>query len=378
MFGRLFKTQLKVTLHDRTMVFWTILFPLILGTMFYFAFSNLSSIGKIEPISVAVVNNDSYQANQSLNQSLKSLSNGESKILEIQKVKTSGEGVDLLNEQKVTGLIESIDETAKVTVKGTDSLNETIVKTAVEQSIQINSSITDALTKNPQTFTKLNQIGTTNYLKNSTESSGDMSVIYFYTLIGMACIYASFFGIYAVNRIEANQSKLAMRLAVSPVSKAKALLAGLSSGYLVALLGQILLYFYLTAALGVDFGDNSLAVFAVMVVGSLAGVMLGAFVGIASSKSENTKINILLAISMAGSLLAGMMGTSTIKYMIDQHLPILGLVNPVNLISDALFATYYFGVGDRYWLNLTCLGIFIVATAIATWFISRRKSYASL
>lgn len=39
MFWRLFITQLRTTLADKATVFWTIMFPVILGTLFNFAFS---------------------------------------------------------------------------------------------------------------------------------------------------------------------------------------------------------------------------------------------------------------------------------------------------------------------------------------------------
>ena len=90
------------------------------------------------------------------------------------------------------------------------------------------------------------------------------------------------------------------------------------------------------------------------------------------------KVVMLLIVIMVCSLLAGMMGTTSLKHMIDQQTPILAAINPVNLISDALYSTYYFGVGERYWLDLALLGVFSIVVAVGAWLASRRKSYASL
>lgn len=375
---RLFKTSLRTTIADRNMVFWTIMFPLILGTLFNFAFSNLNDFDVPEAVPVAVIKNEAYRSDVALSQTVDMLSTGRDKLFDIKKVSSKNQALEMLDEQRISGIIESNGQKPIVTVKGVNNFNETIVKTAVEQSLQTGSAVMAAVQKDPSVMAKLGNAGRTNYLKEYKNDNADRSAIYFYTLIGMACLYASFFGIYAVNRIEANQSKLAMRLAASPVSKARALLAALLSGYVVALFGQGLLYLYLTQILDVSFGSSTGSVALTMLVGSLAGLMLGAFVGAASSLPEGRKVDVLIIITMVCSMLAGMMGTTNIKHAIDLHAPVLASINPVNLISDALYSTYYFGVGERYWTDMLLLGIFSIIVMFGTWLVSRRKSYASL
>lgn len=378
MFWRLFITQLRTTLADKATVFWTIMFPVILGTLFNFAFSGLNGAYQLKPVPVAVVDNTQYASNESLKRTVEGLSNGDDALFDAKKFTSRDEALSQLDEMKVSGVIESDNGKATMHVKGVSDFNETIIKTAVEQSLQTQKAVIDAAKYNPAVMQKISEIGTTEYLKDTTGGSIDRSAIYFYTLIGMACMYASFLGIIAINRIEANQSKLAMRLSVSPVSKAKALMAVLSSAYVVTLTSQTILYVYLTKVLGINFGAERWAVFLVMVVGSLVGLMLGALVGVSSRHSEEVKINISLSVTMLFSMLAGMMGSTAIKYAIDQNIPLLGKINPVNLISDSLYATYYFGVDARYWNNLTILSAFVVVTAVLVWVLSRRKSYASL
>lgn len=49
--------QFKLTLRNRQGLFWTMIFPFILGTLFFFAFRNIISdeIFVLDPIPVAVV-----------------------------------------------------------------------------------------------------------------------------------------------------------------------------------------------------------------------------------------------------------------------------------------------------------------------------------
>ena len=43
MFWHVFKYRLKCLLRDRITLFWTLIFPLVLGTLFHFTFGHLTS-----------------------------------------------------------------------------------------------------------------------------------------------------------------------------------------------------------------------------------------------------------------------------------------------------------------------------------------------
>lgn len=54
MFGRIFMARLKSAVRSKKYMFWTLFFPLGLGTLFYFAFNSVYDSVKSEPIPVAV------------------------------------------------------------------------------------------------------------------------------------------------------------------------------------------------------------------------------------------------------------------------------------------------------------------------------------
>lgn len=378
MFWRNFTTSLRVTIADKSTVFWAIVFPLVLATLFHFAFSNMNAMDEFKAVPVAVVGTTSYQADTSLNESLKGLTDGDSAILTVTKVSSKEDALNRLDAKAVDGIIESDGSVATITVRGDTGFNETIIKTAVEQSVQTTSAITAALQYDPSVASKLSAIGSTSYLHDTTSNSVDRTIIYFYSLIGMACLYAGFFGIYGANRTEANLSQLGARLAVSPVGKLKTLLASFLASYAVALFGQAVLFVYLTKVLGVNFGGATWPTLLVMAIGSITGLAIGTLIAAGTKFNENAKINILTVSIMICSLLAGMMGSTGLKHMIDQDAPLLAAVNPVNSISDALYATYYFGIGERYWSDVLYLSVFTIIALLVAWLITRRKTYASL
>ena len=378
MFWRIFKTSLKITLSDRMTVFWTIGFPLILATLFNAAFAGINDHANFTSVPVAVVSNAS---SSTLNDTLKPLSEGDEPTLKLQSVDSHDDGITLLEDKTVDGIIEMKDATPVVTVRGENGdVNETIIKMSVDSTLEIQNTIKDAILYNPAILTNgaLNSVGSTNFIHDTTDSDIDRTAIYFYTLIGMACLYAGFLGVITVSRQQANLSALGARLTMTPVPRSITLLADLASSYLIALITQGLLFIYLTQFLGVSFGDTGWAVALIMAIGSMAGLAIGTLAGAVSKQSESVKINILIVVTMFCSMLAGMMGTQQLKHLIDQHVPVLGAINPVNNISDALLSIYYYGIGQHYWLDVLYLCLITLTAIVASWWILRRSRYASL
>ena len=59
--------RLKCLVRDRDLVFWTLIFSILLGTMFHVAFGHLTTESeKFQPIEVAVVDNEDYRNDPSL------------------------------------------------------------------------------------------------------------------------------------------------------------------------------------------------------------------------------------------------------------------------------------------------------------------------
>lgn len=74
MFLHNFKYAFKALIRNKTLIFWTYAFPLILGTFFNMAFSNIESSEKFDIIDIAVVNNNDFKENDILKESIKQLS----------------------------------------------------------------------------------------------------------------------------------------------------------------------------------------------------------------------------------------------------------------------------------------------------------------
>lgn len=378
MFGHIFFNHLKVLLKNKAMIFWTLVFPLVLGTFFNIAFSNLSSTEEFDPVNIAVVDNANFRADTNFKQVIADLSkDGKNQVFKTKYV-DEAKAKDLLDNQKIDGYI-IVNKTIELKVKS-NGLSQTLIKSVIDNYYQTISVIKHVADFNPQAFQNgvLEQLNTNDqYFKDVSSNNLDFIVVYFYTLIGMVCIYGGFFGINAVNEAEANLSKRGARINVAPTHKLKVLLASLLGSLLVHYAEVLILLGYLVFVLGISFGNQIGYILLLALLGSLAGMTLGTVVGASSRKSENTKIGILLSITMACSFLAGMM-IMQMKYIIAKNAPIISAINPVNMITDGLYSLYYYDTLDRYMYDIMSLIIFSLVMIMISYYLLRRKTYDSI
>lgn len=80
---------------------------------------------------------------------------------------------------------------------------------------------------------------------------------------------------------------------------------------------------------------------------------------------------------MLWSFLAGMM-QSDIKILIERNAPIINKLNPVALITDAMYSLYYYNTLDRFYENIIYLLGITVFFIIGMFFFMRGKKYESL
>ena len=140
---------------------------------------------------------------------------------------------------------------------------------------------------------------------------------------------------------------------------------------------MLILLGYVTLVLKVQFGGRIGYILLTTFIGSIAGLTFGSFVSVLVKKSTGAKIGILIAVTMLCSFLSGMM-QQNIKYLISRDMPLLSWINPLNLLTDAFYSLYYYDTLTRYGLNMMILMGFILVFGSVTYFIIRRRKYASL
>ena len=389
MFLHNFKYSLKILLRNKELLFWTFIFPIILGTFFSMAFSNIEKEESLNIIDIAIVDSGFYQDNDIYKKTFEYLSDKNNKDRLFNTVVTNLDNAKkLLIDNKITGyLLFGSDDVRIVVFK--NGINETILKYVVDE-IESQKEVSSNLIKKEimdnngevnysDLINKINGLFNDDQVKLNNISNKNLSytMVEFYTLIAMAALYGSIIAMTATNKAIANVSNVGMRSSVAPINKSMILLGGFLASYIVQVIGLSLLFIYTIFVLKVDYGNDFLAVVLLSLAGSLAGLSLGVTVSTLIKSSEGTKTGIIIAITMFWCYLSGMMGIST-KYLFDKNLPFLNKVNPAGMITDGFYSLYYYGVGSRFEKNIISLIIFSLLLFLISLISLRRQKYDSI
>lgn len=393
MFFHNFKYSLKTLLRNKGLIFWTFAFPIILGTLFNLAFSDIENKETLDIIDIAIVNNEEFKTDTYFTESFKVLSKKkdpnqlfDTKYTDLSTAKT------LLKENKITGYLLFENNDVKITVND-KGYHETILRSVVDELSSQKEMLETITTKEVADSYKsgnlnvnyekiyqdtLNLINnTTPKLNNISNSNLSYTMIEYYTLLAMACLYGALISMFVTNKKIANISSAGKRTSVSPANKKTLLLGSFLASYLVQLLGILILYLYTILVIKVDYGSNTFLVFLLLMAGSLAGLTLGIAISTILKSNENTKTGILISLTMLASFLSGMMGI-TMKYIIDTNIPILNKINPAAMITDGFYSLYYYSTLDRFYFNIISLLIFSVIMLFISYQGLRRDKYDSI
>ena len=387
MFYHNFKYSLKILLKNKSLIFWTFAFPILLGTLFNMAFSNIEKSEKLSIIDIAIINSDEFDNDKIFKETMQTLSddNNKNKIFNITYTDISKAKKMLLNEE-ITGYLKFNENNIDIIVNSS-GINETILRSIVDE-IEREKEVINTLVKKETEKGNIDYTAIYNkialLLNNSNATLKDISnknlsytMIEYYTLVAMAVLYGALISMNVVNYKLANMNSVGKRTAVSKVGKGKLLLGSLLASYIVQMLSLLILLVYTIFVLKVDYGSDIMHVILLIAIGSLASLTLGLGVSTMLKTNENAKTGILIAITMLWSTLSGMMGITT-KYVIDKNIPILNILNPANMITDAFYSLYYCDTLNRFYSNIISLLVFSLIMIIISYESLRRQKYDSI
>ena len=133
MFFHNFKYSLKVLLKNKALLFWTFIFPIVLGTFYNMAFSNIEKSEKMSVMDIAIVESDNFNDNQIYKEAFNSLSdkNNDDRLFNIMYTNLD-ESKKLLEENKIVGYLVFDESDINITVNSNGDY-ETILKIAVDE-----------------------------------------------------------------------------------------------------------------------------------------------------------------------------------------------------------------------------------------------------
>ncbi|MDY3796638.1 MAG: ABC transporter permease [Agathobacter sp.] len=375
-------TTWKRLLRDKANTFWILCFPIILGTLFNVAFSNMAASEDMSAINVAVICEDDLYG-EALKQSIETISEGKDAMLNAIFCDDK-KATELLEKKDVVGIIHS-GKTAKLSISAnmsTESINQSILQAFINEYNMYQDSIAKIMINHPENienvlsnFESISDFN--NEVTISRKPDADPFSQYFYNLLAMACLYTSMGGVLVATHNQANLSDLGMRKCLSPTHKLKSIVSELiaTSTYEFAL--NFIGFIYVAYVLKVDIASRLPLAILTTFVGCLTGVSLGFFIGSFGQKSQDFKQGMIFAVTMPLCFLSGLM-MGNMKIIIQNNCPILNKINPATIITDSFYSLAIYESYDRFIFDIISLLIFVIIFIMAGFLMTRRKKYASL
>ena len=387
MFFLLLKYKLKTILRAKSELFWIAAFPIILGTCFFAAFSNITeSSENFSTVDTAIVLEGSENDEQirATFDAMATAKDDSEPLISITYTDTA-KATELLENDDIKGIITFTDGVPSLTIKD-NGIDATILKEILDRYVQtVDIIATISKTTDPAKLPEVieNVLASTSsdstYIEELklTEGNTDNVTDYYYSLIAMACLFASLIGTTCAKQMKANLSALGMRKNLVATNRLTIILSDFSASYLVLAVSDILLVIYLQYILKVNLGGNFFLILLVALMGSLIGLSSGIFIGSLPKLSESAKE----AINVCGSLflcfLSGLM-VPNMKETIDNIAPFLNKINPATVITDALYSLNIYDTYDKYIGCLLILLGFSVVYCALSYIMTRRETYASV
>ena len=352
---RLYKWNMKMAAHNKFFLFWNLMFPIILGTLFFSAFNSIYESEKFDTIPIAIVGDSEHY----IENALKEIEFSDNvKMFSIKKLDEKN-ATNALKSKEISGIIDAKDYSDVKMDIAEDGVNQSIIAgvvTSIRSGVEPSEYVKD---------------------KNLAANNPDPYIQYMYSLITMVCILASTSVLMSLSGGDARSSDSGVRVESSPVGKFTYQMSCVMSAFSfqIGIIGLMLIY--LIGILGINFGANPLVVFGTAVVGNLLGCALGYLVSSLFETSTNMKNGILLVITLFGGFMSGLM-VADIRILIEENIPIVNRINPSAIITDAFYSLNVYGVGDRYyysiiWLLLVSIAMFAIGAVVSYWKTYRYK-----
>ena len=331
-------------------MFWTVAYPIILSSLFFVIFSAINTRGISAAVNTGITETNPHRVIFNF-------------IPMVHVISMEQGAADAALREGSIQVFIADDLSIRIYKNG---IAQTIIKNIVEQIKQ-----TDALgiPIMPSAYRK-------QYIDSKDEQNNSMMIL-FYSLLAMVSIYSMFGSISIPERIQANISKLAVRMSAAPIKRFRLYLSGVLFFVCFNLASNLLYIGYVMLVLKLNLITDFAVTLPLLIYANLFGTAFGLCIGSIPKLTENTKVMIGVFSSLFLSFLSGMMSVS-VKTALDASFPLLSKINPIALFTDTLYNINILHEYDLAPLFFIVYSEFIALFLSIAFFNAREVQYDSL
>ena len=376
-----FLINVKTSIRNTSSLFWVLAFPVILAALMLGIMGNLQDGYTAEAQHFAIVSDANWKASLGADELVSSLSkkpkagSDDTQLLIPTTVASRAEADTRLDSQKDIGylyagsdgrvnMVLSDREAANIQSDSTASegITVSILSASLVSFNQANAASSTLALPNTQI---LLQSGRQTYTKQIrlTHINPSMTAPYFFAVLAMACLIGASTAAEMIARTQPNLSALGARRASSPSSKWRQAAGAFLASWLFSAVSLLVAYIFVRTVCGVQTGGRDPIALVAIAVGTFMATAFGSMMGAIPKLSTETKVGLVIGIDCTLSAFIGLYGSLAmdLNNAIQEHAPILHLINPVKQVSNLFYDIVYYDSLEPF--ARTC-GILAIMAAV--------------
>ena len=357
-----FLINVKTSIRNTSSLFWVLAFPVILAALVMGIMGNLQDSYTAQAQHFAIVSDANWKASPGADELVSSLSkkpkagSNDTQLLIPTTVASREEANTRLDSRKDIGylyagsdgrvnMVLSDHEAASIQSDATASegIAVSILSASLGSFNQANSARAAIASPSNQI---LLQSGGQTYTKQIrlTHIHPSMTAPYFFAVLAMACLIGASTAAEMIARTQPNLSALGARRASSPSPKWRQAAGAFLASWLVSAVSLLVAYIFVRTVCGVqNDGRDPIALLAIA-VGTFMATAFGSMMGAIPKLPTETKVGLVIGIDCTLSTFIGLYGSMTmdLNNAIQEHAPILHMINPVKQVSNLFYDIVYY------------------------------------
>ena len=393
-----FLINVKVSIRNTFSLFWVLAFPVILAALMLGIMGNLQDSYTAEAQHFTIVSDANWKASPGADELVSSLSkkpkagSDDTQLLIPTTVASREEANTRLDSRKDIGYLYA----------GSDGLVNMVLSDREAASIQSDATASEGiavsiLSASLGSFNQANsaraamaspsnqillQSGGPTYTKQIrlTHIHPSMTAPYFFAVLAMACLIGASTAAEMIAKTQPNLSALGARRASSPSPKWRQAAGAFLASWLFCAVSLLVAYIFVRTVCGVQTGGRDPIALIAIAVGTFMATAFGSMMGAIPKLPTETKVGLVIAIDCTLSAFIGLYGSLAmdLNNAIQEHAPILHLINPVKQVSNLFYDIVYYDSLAPFARTCGILAIMAAAFLAISGLLLRKQRYEHL
>lgn len=367
------RTSVLTLVRDKSLLVWTLAFPLIMTCIFMAMFSGFDDAYFLIGSRLGVVRNARYESARGLDETLSSLAKAprKTRVCTLRYYASEKDAraaaADGAIDSYLTVGSDGIPtlHVSQASIAANGSRPATVLAAAINSYVRTSDAIASASKKSPTLAAR----GTVQaaYLADSvqirhfsaTKNAPDSNASFYFALLAMTAGLGATSAMLTTKNLLPTTSALGARQTVSSTPRWRMLVGALFGAWMCQFACLLVALLFMATVARVDFGSGMAPLFLAVAVSSLASCAMGSLLG----TIPHMQVGMVSGITCLLSLFTGLYGPGAqeLTYALESAAPAIAHANPLWQIAHCFYSLLYYDTYDSFLRS--CLALLLMTLA---------------